>query len=160
MPIPNAPLAPCQSVLVVDDDPSVRSSLIDLLQEAGCQVWAAADGRQGLHLLQQQPFQLMLLDLQLPEISGWDLLDLAGAHWPLMPVLVLTGFSSQCVPGSLYGADAFLEKPPDPGCLLNTVSLLLNEPAEARLNRRQGSLPTGSSVRHLPQALLKKSLCG
>ena len=131
---------PC--VLMIDDDPSVRGSLSKLLEESGYGVRTAADGRSGLRLLQREQFHLLVLDLDLPGISGWDLLDFAGSHWPLMPVLVLTGFSSQCVPGSLYGADALLEKPPDVARLLDIIATLLSETAEARLHRR-GKGPLG-----------------
>jgi DNA-binding response OmpR family regulator len=153
-----------QAVLIIDDDPSVRAALGKLLEETGCRVTMAADGRRGLELLRQQQFHLLVLDLDLPKVSGWDILDFAGAHWPLMPVLVLTGFSSQCAPGSLSGADAFLEKPPEVARLLNTISFLLNEPLEARLRRRcDGSAqPAGSAIRsgtHLA-TFFTKPVCG
>ena len=123
-------------VLIVDDDAAVRAAITKVLQEAGCVVCSVPDGRQGLRQLEQQEFQLLVLDLDLPEISGWDVLDFAGAHRPLMAVLILTGFSSQCAPGSLLGADAVMEKPPDVSRLLKTMELLLREPVDARLRRR------------------------
>jgi DNA-binding response OmpR family regulator len=140
----SSPPAPDPLVLIVDDDASVRAAITKVLQEAGCVVRSVADGRQGLRQLEQQEFQLLVLDLDLPEISGWDVLDFAGAHRPLMAVLILTGFSSQCAPGSLLGADAVMEKPPDVNRLLRTIQLLLREPVDARLRRRsQGPIGAG-----------------
>jgi len=124
---------PC--VLIVDDDQSVRDSLRKVLGQAGYAVVVAPDGREGLAHLKQQKLQLLLLDLNLPKLSGFDLLDVAVERCPLVPVIILTGLMSQCVPGALTGADAVIEKPPDVNLLLETIGQLLNEPAERRIRR-------------------------
>ena len=134
-----------RSVLLIDDDSAVRDALAQLLEQSGYGISVAPDGRRGLQLLRKSPFRLLLLDLELPGISGWDLLDYTSTHWPLMPVVVLTGFSSQCVPGSLLGVDAFFEKPPDVSNLLKTISALMAEPLAARLQRRGATTAPGEA---------------
>ncbi len=125
------------TVLIIDDDAAVRTALANLLGASGYAVTEAAHGRAGLQFLEQVEVDLLLLDLDLPEVSGWDILDIVAVRRPLMPVLVLTGQHRECVPGSLAGVDAFLVKPPDVGELLEKVSGLLSEPLEARLERRR-----------------------
>lgn len=124
---------PC--VLVIDDDPAIRSALHRILQES-YRVVLAADGREGARRLKEQKCDLVVLDLDLPKLSGWDILDLTMSWSPLLPVIVLTGFSGECVPGALVGADVLLEKPPDVNLLLKTIACLLTEPANKRAERR------------------------
>jgi DNA-binding response OmpR family regulator len=122
-------------LLFIEDDASVRDSLSRLLQETGYAVVVAADGREGARCLKQRSFDLLLLDLNLPKLSGFDILDLAVARYPALPIIILTGMARQCVPGSLIGADILLEKPPDVDLVLKTIQRLLLEPAEQRFRR-------------------------
>ena len=123
-------------ILIIDDDRSVRDSLKQVLQDTGYAVSAAADGQEGLSALNQQQFQLLILDLDLPKVSGWDILDVAAEQHPSLPVVILTGLADQCEPGALAEADALLEKPTDADVLLNLVETLLNEPTEKRLRAK------------------------
>jgi DNA-binding response OmpR family regulator len=143
-------------ILVIDDDPSVRSSLQQLLEETGYTVTLAADGAEGVLELEQRDFDLVILDMNLPQITGWDILDLIIKRKSSQAVLVLTAFMDECVPGSLSGVDGVLEKPPEVTLLLNTVEFLLREPAAARLRRRTAGLtasrilPLATDVQSLP----------
>jgi len=123
-------------VLLVDDDQAVREALRNVLQQTGYEVVLAPDGQEGADLLKARCFDLLLLDLELPGLSGWEVLDLSREHYPSMPVVILTGFLGQCVPGSLEGTDARLEKPPDVIPLLETIAELLAESPASRLKRR------------------------
>lgn len=120
---------PC--VLVIDDDAAIRSALQKILREH-YRVVLAADGREGARRLKEQKCDLVVLDLDLPKLSGWDLLDLTMSTSYPLPVIVLTGFCGECVPGALVGADVLLEKPPDVDLLLKTIDRLLAEPATKR----------------------------
>lgn len=133
-------------LLVVDDDPCVRDALKCVLDEAGYETVAASDGRQGAAELERAAFDLLILDLDLPEISGWDILDIVMARRPALPVIVLTGYFDQCVPGALLGADAFMEKPPDVAQLLKLVDELSSESPEARQERRRKESATAGST--------------
>lgn len=115
-------------ILIIDDDAAVRHSLGKVLTRAGYEVILAADGRTGSAELAQQALDLLLLDLNLPDISGFDLLDLATQRVPPVTVIILTGLAEQCAPGSLEGAAALLDKPLDAALLLKTVEGLLTRP--------------------------------
>ena len=130
---------PC--VLVVDDDVAVRDSLCNVLEQAGYTVVVAADGRDGLAELKHQQMDVLLLDLNLPKLNGFELLDVAVEKCPLAGVIILTGMLAHCEPGALAGADALFEKPPDVAKLLQTIAQLVAQPAEERLKRRLGNSP-------------------
>lgn len=148
-----------KQILIIDDDLVVRNSLKKVLQDLGHRVALAADGQEGLACLKQETFDLLLLDLDLPKISGWDLLDHVQKQGARLPVVVLTAFLDQCEPGALAQADAWLEKPPDVSRLLQTLDQLLHEPAEVRCLRLVGSTnPLVSPERsylHLPELSLR-----
>jgi CheY-like chemotaxis protein len=59
-------------VLVVEDDDDIRSLLAELLEEEGYEVVSAADGRQGLERAHEQPPHVILLDLMMPVMNGWE----------------------------------------------------------------------------------------
>lgn len=138
-------------ILVVDDDAGVGDSLKRVLEETGYTVVLAADGQEGVSRLSQQEFDLLLLDLNLPKISGFDILDLVTEHYPSVAVIILTGLLDQCEPGALAGADALVEKPPDVDLLLRTMENLLREPAGKRWPKISNGL-TGTSTIPLPGA--------
>jgi CheY-like chemotaxis protein len=108
-------------VLVVDDDAGIRESLRQVLQDAGYEVVEAADGRQALGMLTPRP-ALMLVDLMMPELDGWELLDELARTAPLaeIPVCVLSAIASHAPPN----AKAVLQKPVDLDELLETVERL------------------------------------
>lgn len=123
-------------ILVVDDDVSVRDSLKKLLEETGYAVLLCADGQEGAETLVQNKVELIVLDLDLPKLTGFDLIDLAMARASSTPIIILTGVADQCLPEALAGADALMEKPPDVCLLLQTIQSLLAEVPADRLRRR------------------------
>lgn len=125
-------------ILVIDDDLAVRDSLKQVLEQTGYSVATAQDGEAGLALLQGSPCDLLILDLDLPKISGWDVIDFVTTNRPALPVIILTAMADQCEPGATAGADAVLVKPPDVAHLLATVQGLLTTSAR-RLKPRQRS---------------------
>jgi len=136
-------MRPC--VLIVDDDPAIRAALQKILRES-YRVVVAADGREAARRLKEQKCDLVVLDLDLPKISGWDILDLTTSSSRPLPVVILTGFSGECAPGALMGADALLEKPPDVALLLKTIERLLAEPAKQRAERRARGFASAPAV--------------
>jgi DNA-binding response OmpR family regulator len=102
-------------VLVVEDDPSIRELVSLHLGLDGYRVTAVADGREGLQLAQQQPFDVLILDLMLPGLDGISLCRAVrreGANRDI-PILMLTarGEESDKVVGLESGADDYLTKP-------------------------------------------------
>jgi PAS domain S-box-containing protein len=125
-------LAPRQRrVLVVDDDYHVRPTLARLLQRGGFQVSEAADGRTGLELIERNPPDLVLLDIRMPDIDGYEVLRQLKLN-PLhqhIPVVILTasdlGKSAQQRALAL-GAVRYLEKPIASGDLLAEIERILS----------------------------------
>jgi PAS domain S-box-containing protein len=125
-------LAPRQRrVLVVDDDYHVRPTLARLLQRGGFQVAEAADGRAGLELVERQPPDLVLLDIRMPDIDGYEVLRRLKQN-PLhqhIPVVILTasdlGTGAQQRALAL-GAVRYLEKPIASGDLLAEIEQILS----------------------------------
>ncbi len=101
-------------VLLVDDDPSVRTSLARLLRLRGIEVHEAADGLAALRIADSaQGLDLVLLDLVMPELPGDKVLEMLTASHPLLPVLMMSGYAREdriqtCLEG---GALGFILKP-------------------------------------------------
>jgi DNA-binding response OmpR family regulator len=104
--------APPPRVLVIDDDDDIRGLVVELLQRAGLDVDQAADGRAGLRAFHRSPADLVVLDVSMPELDGWETLerirDLSDA-----PVIMLTarGAELERVRGLQAGADDYMVKP-------------------------------------------------
>ncbi len=126
------------NLLLIDDDAAVRDSLKKVLESAGYAVKLAATGQEGLGLLESQAFNLLLLDLQLPDRSGWDVFECVATRCPLLPIVLITGLGGQRETAAAIAAGALLEKPLDAPALLNTIERLLTEPSGARLRRLSG----------------------
>jgi DNA-binding response OmpR family regulator len=99
-------------VLVIDDDDDIRGLVVELLERAGLTVEQAPDGRAGLRAFHQSPADLVVLDVSMPELDGWETLerirDLSD-----VPVIMLTarGAELERVRGLQAGADDYMVKP-------------------------------------------------
>ena len=125
-------------VLIVDDDAAVRQSVSKVLKGAGYAVAAASDGEEAVVQFVPGQIDLVLLDLNLPLRSGWDVFERVTTRYPFVPVIIITGMSNQYGTALAAGASALMEKPIDAPALLKTMDELLAEPTEARLRRMCG----------------------
>lgn len=125
-------------VLVIDDDASVRDSLRKVLADDGYEVTTAADGPEGLTRFVPGEIDLVLLDLNLPSRSGWDVFERLTTEHPTLPLIIITGLANQLFTAAAAGVGALMEKPIDVPALLKTMGELLAEPPEARLRRMCG----------------------
>ncbi len=78
-------------ILVVEDDPDMRALLVDDLRDAGYVIDEAANGLQATAKLMGEPIDLMITDMDMPTMNGIDLLAFAGACYPFMPVITMSG---------------------------------------------------------------------
>jgi DNA-binding NtrC family response regulator len=102
------------TILTVDDEPGIRTFLVDSLTDVGHEVMEAADGDAALQTLEDRPFDLMLLDLRMPgSTDGMAVLRSARARFPGMQIIVLTAFGTvaDAVEAMRLGAFDFLQKP-------------------------------------------------
>ncbi|NJD05157.1 MAG: sigma-54-dependent Fis family transcriptional regulator [Methylococcaceae bacterium] len=102
-------------VLVVDDEPNGRRPLELLLQDLGCEVACAEHGRQALERLAQQPADLVITDLNMPQMNGLELLAALRAEHNDVPVVVVTAFGTveTAVAAMKSGAIDYLVRPLD-----------------------------------------------
>ena len=102
-------------LLLVEDDPSMRSTLERALSRRGVRVESCADGRRALELWRAQPPDVVVLDLSLPGLDGLQVLEQARRSQLATPVLILTarGTVGDRVIGLNSGADDYLPKPFD-----------------------------------------------
>lgn len=127
-----------ERVLIVDDDSAVRESVRKVLQAAGYQVVVASDGEEATNRFVPGQIDLVLLDLNLPFRSGWDVFERITTWYPSVPVIIVTGLPDQFPTARAAGVGALMEKPLDVSALLKTMDDLLAEPEEARLRRLCG----------------------
>ena len=136
-------------VLIVDDDAELRGMLAEYLTNEQIVVDAAADGAAALRLIERQRPDLVLLDVTMPGLSGFDVLKRLREKWPV-PVLMLTARDDVVdrVLGLELGADDYLTKP------FNGRELLAR--IHAVLRRTQGglALPGGAEVLELGRLTL------
>jgi len=125
-------------ILLVDDDSTVRDSLRDVLQTEGYVVTTAENGQQAVELAAQQPFDLVLLDLNMPVRNGWDTFEQFTREHPILPIIIITARPNQVFTAVSAGAGALLEKPMEMATLLRTMQSLLTEAPEQRLARLVG----------------------
>jgi DNA-binding response OmpR family regulator len=125
-------------ILLVDDDPTVRDSLSDVLVAEGYIVIPAENGQQALDLAAGMPIDLALLDLNMPVKNGWDTFEQLTREHPLIPIIIVTARPNQIFTALSAGVGALLEKPMDIPTLLRTIENLLAESAEQRLARLVG----------------------
>src|SRR3954447_14680683 len=99
-------------VLVIDDDDDIRGLVAELLQRAGLDVEQAPDGRAGLRAFHQTPADLVVLDVSMPELDGWQTLERIR-DMSDVPVIMLTarGDELERVRGLQSGADDYVVKP-------------------------------------------------
>jgi two-component system phosphate regulon response regulator PhoB len=109
-------------VLVVDDHDDIRRLIEVTIQRAGHKVRSVADGTEALAIMGSGEPALVILDLMLPRISGWDILTARAAD-PVMrriPVIVVTAtVALDPLEAYQYGVFAVVQKPFEPDCLLS-----------------------------------------
>lgn len=116
------------SILAVDDSSTVRLQLRRLLTAAGYAVTVVPSGREALALLQDQCPDLLILDIQMPDVDGYTVcqeLMRFGPPWNAVPIIFLTSLESHAL--SLLGSEmgAYLRKPVRPSELLGAVARFL-----------------------------------
>lgn len=146
---PSAPKGMKAKILVVDDDPQIRESLFKVLRAEGHEVVLAADGPEGIEKFNTEQIDLLLLDLNLPGNSGWDVFGTLTSLNPFLPIIIITGRNNQHELAAGAGVGALMEKPLHVPLLLKTITDLLAESAETRLKRLVG---LHSDMRHVPPA--------
>jgi CheY-like chemotaxis protein len=112
-------------ILVVDDEPSIRESLARLLVSSGYDVSTANDGFAALLHLRQALPDLIVSDLNMPQMSGYELLSVVRRRFPQIITVAMSGaYEGDAVPSGVI-ADSFFAKGQSPKNLLATVATLI-----------------------------------
>lgn len=120
-------------ILIIDDDVELTALLSEFLQREDCEVECAHDGMRGLEMAQDGGFDLVVLDLMLPGMDGFELLKRLRVR-SRVPVIVLTarGDDEDRIVGLETGADDYLAKPFNPRELLARIRAILRRAVRSR----------------------------
>jgi DNA-binding response OmpR family regulator len=123
--------SPGRRILIVDDDRALRLALSTLLAEAGHQIESAGDGPEALRLLHDRPFDIVLLDIGLPSMSGLDLLARARALAtpPLVIMMTADDTPQSLVEAVKRQAYRYIRKPFPPNTIIDVVNEVVVEAA-------------------------------
>lgn len=116
-----------QSILVIEDEPTLARLLSYNLSQDGYETKVVDHGSDGLQIALQQPFDLIILDIMLPGINGFEILSKLRQKGNKTPVIILTARNAEeeVVQGLKYGADDYITKPFGVAELLARVSAVL-----------------------------------
>ena len=135
-PVPDRkiPEVPCDTslfgnILVIDDECHVREILCDILEMEGHKPQVAASGAQGLALLREGQYDLVLTDLKMPEMDGWEVARAVKAHHSDIPVVLISAWGMELTRKQISenGIAAVITKPFRSREITDTVSHLLTE---------------------------------
>ena len=113
--------APDPKILLVDDNAVVRDMLVDLVGSLGYAADAASGGGEALALFDRNRYDIVLTDLQMPGMSGWEVLAAVRQRDPRMPVVIITGTPVVGDPRASQPGVAVLKKPVDVKALDDTI---------------------------------------
>lgn len=124
-----------ETILVVDDDPNIVELARMYLEREGFRVQAAGDGAKALEMIARQPPALLVLDLMLPKVDGWEVCRRvrAGKAAPDLPIVMLTARDDDVdkIVGLELGADDYVTKPFNPRELVARVKAILRRTQRA-----------------------------
>ncbi|MGD9157406.1 MAG: response regulator transcription factor [Desulfobacteraceae bacterium] len=129
------------SILVAEDDPNILTGLVDTLESEGYSVTTATNGEEALRSYKAEQFDLLLLDIMMPEVSGYDVCKQIRSNDEDIPIIMLTAKSEEIdkVVGLQLGADDYISKPFGVHELLARIQAVLRR--YKRNNSQQDSIP-------------------
>ena len=138
------------TILVVDDEPSLRTALGEVLQRTGHPVRIRRDGQEALELLEQEPIWLILADLRMPRIGGVELLREVKRRWRETLVVLVTGYATleSAIEAIRLGASDYLLKPFDN----EAVEALIHRLEQFKGNHKQMDQSVGPRTEELLKA--------
>ena len=158
--------APKHEILVVDDEATLRQSLGLVLQSAGYEVSTATNGFDALLQLKRRLPTIVLSDLNMPQMSGFEFLSVVRRRFPHISVIAMSGayHSGDAIPGGVI-ADAFYAKGHgDPGMLLRIVAGLIRTSEAHAVDHERESAPVwiprnGKDSHGIPYVVLTCTEC-
>jgi len=117
--------SPAPVILLVDNEPLIRAVLAEVLRQSGFDVRTASSGVEAVEMARQTPPSLVLMDVQMPGLSGWDTLERLHETMRALPVLLMSGadFHDEAL---RRGAAGFISKPYRPVDVVRDVREVLD----------------------------------
>ena len=130
------------TVLIVDDEEIVRRAHLRSLEETGCQARVAEDGNAAIRVMEQEPADVILLDLRMPGLDGMDVLKTIKTRWPDSEVVVITGYPSieSAKTAVRLGACNYIAKPVAPDDVIRA--------ANEAMTQKRWALRSNSTLSH------------
>lgn len=127
--------ADISKVLVVDDDPNLTDLLVDTLSAIGYEPHSAGSAQEALNVLSSMRIDLVISDINMPEMSGLELLQEIKKKNRRLPVMLITGIGSDGIKAQAYskGADGFLAKPFRIGTMESEIGKMLSSLQKRRI---------------------------
>ena len=122
-------------ILILDDDNSVRASLVKVLERENYEVLQAKNAAQAINTFRSSPVDLVVLNVGLEDENGWSVFEKMKELNPFVPTIVITAEFDQREHAIAAGAEALMEKPMDVPAFLGIVRDLLDETSAKRLER-------------------------
>ena len=124
-------------ILIIDDEASLRQTMARILQRAGYEVTTAANGKEGLALVSEHPFDLVYSDIRMPDMNGLELLKILHAKFPDLPVVLFTAQPdlNSAVEAVRSGAIDYLLKPLKPQAVIDRTQSILEKNRKERRKR-------------------------
>lgn len=125
-------------ILIIDDEATLRQTLARILQRAGFEATTVASGGEGLDMLNDHPFDLVYLDIRMPDMSGLDVLKIIHAKFPDLPVILFTAQPDlhSAVEALRRGALDYLMKPLKPQMIIDRTRAILSD-QQKKIRRRE-----------------------
>ncbi|HKR63410.1 MAG TPA: response regulator [Thermoanaerobaculia bacterium] len=128
---------PGRRILIADDDAPVRDLHANIIARVGVEADVVASGRDAIEALKSRRYDVALLDLNMPRLSGWEVLDFLRTRTQFKPqrIFIITGFSDQMMSEADRDlVTAVLNKPVQPETLRNLITLCLNGESTATID--------------------------
>ena len=111
------------TILIIDDEKSIRKTLSDILSYEGYKIEEAADGLEGINLFKRKSYDVVLCDIKMPKVDGMEFLEQAVQVNPDVPVIMVSGHGNidTAVEAVKKGAFDYISKPPDLNRILITI---------------------------------------
>ena len=111
-------------ILVVDDDPTIRETVADILDDEGYSIQTASNGAEALQAIERTRPSLVLLDMRMPVLDGWSVARALKERGIALPIAVMPAAPDARLRAAEIGADGYLAKPFDVPDLLSAVASL------------------------------------
>ena len=130
------------SVLIVDDEEIVRRAHLRSLEDTGCQARVAEDGDEAIRVMEQEPADVILLDIRMPGLNGMDVLKTIKKRWPDSEVVVITGYPTidSAKEAVRLGACNYIAKPVAPDDVIKA--------ANEAMTQKRWAMRSDSTVSH------------